>query len=150
MFESTQDKVERQVTELIRPQFDDLFRVIYDPAFPLPDGSTFAWFQVIFAVGPADDSDARVQVFERFFGLLPVLAAKREVQKAGTVALRARRRVPSQSEPDHPPMYIECAWAGAVVAEMRRTRNFAAWHSVCKSFINRFDRNDPLTKLHFG
>jgi hypothetical protein len=136
--------VERRVTALLQPLFPDLFRVIYDPAFPRPDGSRFPWLQVVFAVGPADDATARTHVHERFVQLLATLAPLREAQHAEVFSLRARRHVPPRTAPDHPHMFIECAWHGLAVADMQRTQNFSAWHSHCFFYVNRFDRHDPL------
>jgi hypothetical protein len=136
--------VERRVTMLLRPLFTDLFRVIYDPAFPRTDGSTLEWFQVIFAVGPTDDVSARTKVHERFVELLAALAPLEEVRHADTVSLRARRHILARTAPDHPHMFIECSWRGAAVADMQRTQHFSGWHSHCDFYVNRFDRSDPL------
>jgi hypothetical protein len=136
--------VERRVTVLLQPLFTDFFRVIYDPAFPRADGSAFAWFQVVFAVGPVDDPAARTKVHERFVQLLTTLAPLPEVQHADTVSLRVRRHVPPRSAPDHPHMFIECAWHGDAIAEMQRTQSFPSWHPHCYYYINRFDCHDPL------
>ena len=140
------ESVERRVTALLQPHFTDLYRVVYDPAFPRADGSTFPWIQVVFAVGPADDAAARIEVHERFVLLLTTVAQLPEVQRADTVSLRARRRVPPQSAPDHPHMFIECAWRGSAVADLHQTHSFSDWHSRCHYYVNRFDSLDPLTR----
>jgi hypothetical protein len=140
----SQQSVERRVTALLQPLFTDLFRVIYDPAFPRADGSTFSWFQVVFAVGPEADATARTQVHERFVQLLTALAPLPEVQHADTISVRARRHVPPHSAPDHPHMFIECAWRGDALADIQRTQSFASWHSRCYYYVNRFDSHDPL------
>ena len=136
--------VERRVSALLKPLFTDHFRVIYEPAFPRKDGSTFPWFQVVFAVGPADDATARAMVHERFVQLLATLASLPEVQHADTVSFRSRRHVPPRTAPDHPHMFIECAWHGAAVSDLQRTQNFSAWQSHCYFYVNRFDSHDPL------
>lgn len=142
----SQELVERRVTSLLQPDYPDLFRVIYDPAFPRGDGSTAPWFQVIIEVGPADEATARAQVHKRFVQLLATISPLPEAQHAQTVSLRARRHVPPNSPPDHPFMFIECAWQGATVVEMQRTQNFAAWHSYCYYYVNRHNKLDPLTR----
>ncbi len=140
------ESVERRIAALLQPLFTDLFRVFYDPAFPRPDGSTAAWFQVIFAVGPADDAAVRAQVHERFAQLLAAVAPLPEVRLAHTVSLRARRHLPPRTSPDHPGMFIECAWRGTAVTDMQRTQTFSAWHSNCYYYVNRSDKLDPLTR----
>lgn len=143
-FSESQRSVERRVSALLQPLFADRFRVIYDPAFPRQDGSTFAWFQVVFAVGPAGDADARAHVHVRFAQLLAKLASLPEAQRSDTVSFRARRHVPPRTTPDHPHMFIECDWHGAAVSEIQRTNSFSAWHLHCHSYVNRFDSHDPL------
>jgi hypothetical protein len=140
----SQESVERRITALLQPLFDEQFRVIYDTAFPRQDGSKCPWLQVIFAVASTDDATARAQVHERFVSLLTALASLREVRSAEIVSLRLRRHVPPRTAPDHPHMFIECAWHGAAIAEMQRDRRFLAWHSYCYSYVNRFDSYDPL------
>jgi hypothetical protein len=134
--------VERRVTDLLKPYFADLFVVNYHPSFPRPDRSTFSLFQVVFAVGPGEDSDMRAAVHGRFGMLLRLLSPLPEVQSSDVV-LRARRHVPSRSRPDHPHMFIECAWHGSKLAAMY-SADFTSWHSHCDFYINRFDRHDPL------
>jgi len=142
---NSENEIERRFTELLRPFFEnDLFRVIYDPIFPKKDGKTIAWFQVIFAVGPADHAAARLQVLRRYEDLLRVLAPHSDVQASEIIALRARRHVPPQTTPDNPHMFIECAWSGHAVVDMLHNHAFPAWHSYCYSYVNRFDGNDAL------
>ena len=134
--------VERRVTELLQPYFTDLFAVSYHPSFPRPDRSTVSIFQVVFAVGPGNDTATRAAVHERFRQLLRLLSAVPEAQRS-EVSLRARRHVPPRSRPDHPHMFIECAWHGSELAAMHRD-DFSSWHSHCYLYVNRFDHNDSL------
>ena len=136
--------VEQRVASLLQPLFADQFRVIYDPAFPRANGTTFSWFQVIFAAGPAEEATARALVHERYREILGTIAMLPEVQRADIVALRARRHVPNPEAPDYPHMFIECAWDGPAVAAMNLAQDFAAWHSHCYSYVNRVDQSDPL------
>lgn len=134
--------VERRVTELVRPCFTEIFWVNYLPSFPRPDRTLMSIFQIVFAVGPGDDDSTRAAVHERFRQLLPLISSLPEAQRS-EVALRARRHVPPRSRPNHPHMFIECAWHGTELAAMR-SDDFSSWHSHCYFYVNRFDRNDPL------
>lgn len=134
--------VERRVTELLLPLFADLFSVSYQPSFPRPDGSLVSIFQIVFPVGPGEDTATRATVHVRFQQLLRLLSPLPEAQQS-EVALRARRHVPPCSHPEHPHMFIECAWHGSELSTMRQD-DFSSWHSHCYFYINRFDRNDQL------
>src|SRR5438105_3413243 len=117
---------ERRATKLLLPVFPDAFNVTYDPAFPRFPRGTFALFQVVFAVGPGDDSSVRAQVHQCFERTLRVISVIPALRKADCIALRARRRVPDDPlcKPHHPIMFIEATWPGTAIDAMRKNGNF--------------------------
>lgn len=138
----------KRATATLGPFMPDVFKVEYYPDFPRGDGSTFRWFQVVFAVGPGDGIMVRAQVhllFERILQSISALSAARDAEH---VSLRARRRVPEEPRyrPEHPLMFIEGYWPGSALATMRQRRDFSAWASECSTYVNHFDQHDPLTR----
>jgi hypothetical protein len=141
----TVEDVTKQATSAIQSTMTDLFTVTYDPAFPSTPTSKLSIFQVVFAVGPGEDTLMRELVHNRFQQLLTILAPFPEAQTS-RFALRARRHVPSRSPPHHPYMFIEAWWHGEDVSTMLNQNCFDSWHSLCAAYINRFDKNDSLNK----
>ncbi len=46
-------------------------------------------------------------------------------------------------------MFIECAWDGAKLQAVI-DGDFHAWHSLCDSYVNRFDKSDALNTAQSG
>jgi len=126
------------------------FRVSYDPAFPGSNGKLFSWFQVVFKVGPGEDSTIRMQVHNLFERMLAAFSELNLVCESDLVSLSARRHYPDSKiyNPDHPFMFIEAEWSGSAVRAMSKQANFTSWATACLDYSNLFDRNDPLTKKY--
>ena len=126
------------------------FHVSYDPAFPRSKGGAFRWFQVVFEVGPGEDSTIRTQVHNLFEKILTALADLSLVCESDLVTLRARRHYPDSKiyNPDHPFMFIEAEWRGSSIQAMGKQASFNSWMTTCLDYYNRFDQNDPLTKKY--
>ncbi len=135
-----------EATTLLRPIMHDVYNVVYDPKFPRPDGSTFSIFQVVFAIGSSDDVEARSTVHKLFEKILALVADLESVRRSDFVTLRCRRRTQT-SQSGHPFMYIEADWEGKSVAEMQKDGSYSTWANRCKRYINRWDKNDPLTRV---
>ena len=138
----------KQVEAQLRSFMPGRFRVSYDPAFPSSNGKIFRWFQVVFEVGPEEDSDIRAQVHELFEKMVTVLSEMNLVCESNHVSLRARRHCPDNKmyNPDHPFMFIEVDWSGPAIQAMRKQTSFPSWSVTCLSYRNCFDKNDPLNK----
>jgi hypothetical protein len=139
-----------QVETQLRSFMPGRFHVSYDPAFPSSNGKIFRRFQVCFEVGPGEDFAIRAQVHDLFERMLAVLVEMNLVCESNHVTLWARRHCPDSKmyNPDHPFMFIVADWSGSTIQAMRKQANFNSWATICLSYRNNFDKNDPLTKKY--
>jgi hypothetical protein len=151
MADSTHPEVE-QAESMLRPLMPGRFNATYIPDMSRRDGTRFRWFQVVFAVGPADTSPLRTQVHELFPRMLATLARVRLATDADFISLRARRFCPDTKILDqaHPVMFVEADWAASAFRAMREASDFSTWASQCATYRNHFDRDDPLTRQYSG
>jgi hypothetical protein len=135
-----------QVENHLRTFLPARFRVSYDPSFPGSNENFFKWFQVVFEVGPAENSVAREHIHKLFERMLAILSDFNLVCESDHVSLRVRKHFPESEtyNPDHPFMFIEADWNGSAIAKMKKQANFTSWTTTCLSYRNCFDRNDPL------
>jgi len=143
---SSTELIRQQATALLAPVMPSSFKVTYDPFFPRADGSTFSWFQVVFAVGPGEETELRELVHATFEKALTRLARLRPAIKSDHVTLRARRHVPPTTDPKWPHMFIECSWRGTDLRALILARDMTQWHAVCQTYLNRASKDDPLTR----
>ena len=139
-----------QVETQLRSFMPGCFRVSYDPAFPGSNGKIVRWFQVIFEVGPGEDSTIRTQVHNLFEKILTILPGLNIVCESDFVSLRARRHYPDSKmyNPNHPFMFIEVDWSGSAIKAMRKQASFTSCATTCLFYRNSFDQNDPLAKKY--
>lgn len=134
------------VTDLLKRAVRDLHRVDYTPAsFMRSARSTLPLLHVSFIVGPGTDVEVRTVAHRHFEQLLAILAPLPQTQQA-ILRLHALRHIPPQSDPDHPPLYIECLWKGTELARMLHDADYSSWHTACDMYVNRLDERDPLNK----
>jgi len=129
----------------------DRFSAIYTPDMPGRGGTSFRWFQVVFAVGPGDGVILRAQIHELFPRILAVLSPLALASEADLISLRARRFIPdSKLGDDHPFMFIEAEWTGSTFRLMRERGDFSGWASERLSYQNRIDKEDAFNKQYSG
>ena len=147
MADSSHPNIE-EAEGLLRPVMPDVFRVTYTPDMPSRDGTSFSWFQVVFAVGPGGSPDLRKQVHDLFPRMLGVLSKVSLAREADFVSLRARRFCPETKnlDPKHPVMFIEADWRGSALKSTSQSEDFSDWMERCVAYRNNFDGDDPLTR----
>jgi hypothetical protein len=135
---SDKQATEEMATLLLQAVLSDSFQVDYWPAFPRSDGTTFSWFQVVFAVANSAQ-DLRLFVHDKMAKILEAVAMLKDVQRADRVTLRCRRRMP---DANRPVMFIEAEWTGDVVANLAHSGNYSHCLKVNRRYANRFDDSD--------
>ena len=136
-----EDKRRRSIEKRVREVLPDMVNIMYDPAFPPTPEKTVAWYQIVFAVGPGEDEEIRSLTLSLIERLIEILVDEKVYTFAELISLRARRHVP-ESRPEHPHMFIEVSWSDSDL----KTMSPQSWHNHAGSYVNRFDRSDPLNK----